>query len=101
MSEEEAARLIVLSERYRMSVPRLLYTAATEGGAEGAAARREAVQELYAIERALTAIGRNVNQLAKVANATGQVPEQTAVVLDAVFRLSDRIEDAVDAVAGV
>lgn len=97
---EEDARLVALAERYRMSVPRLLYTAAVSGGAEGVVARAEAVQELFAIERLLANIANNVNQVAKVANSTGEVAAQTQRLIDAVLSLVDRIEDGVDAVAG-
>lgn len=98
VTEEEQARLVATAERHGMGVPMLLYTAAVEGGAETTVTRREEIQQLWAIERQLAAIGNNINQIARVANTTGDVPSQIGPVLDRLLVLVDRVEQAADAV---
>jgi len=90
----------VLALRYRVSVPKLLVDSALAGGSETAAANasvREAlVTELFGVHRLLASIANNVNQVARVANATGAVPREAEAVLSAARRAPDRIDGLVD-----
>ncbi|WP_284252902.1 plasmid mobilization relaxosome protein MobC [Litorihabitans aurantiacus] len=74
---EEAGALLVLAERYGVSVPKLLIDSALAGGSQAAAAsasEREAVlRQLLAAQRTLAGVGNNVNQIARRANIDGEI----------------------------
>jgi hypothetical protein len=61
------------------------------GGADAAAARAHLAGEMFRVVRVLGQIGVNVNQLAKVANATGVVPPEARHALAALARATDRL----------
>lgn len=96
----EEAQLLVLALRYRVSVPKLLVDSALAGGSEAASAnasvRQALVTELFGVHRLLANIANNVNQVARVANATGAVPSEAEAVLSAARRAADRIDGLVD-----
>lgn len=100
VTPEEEAQLLTLALRYKVSVPKLLVDSALAGGSEAAAAnasvRHALVTELFGIHRLLANIANNVNQVAKVANATGGVPPETGAVLASTKRTADRIDALVD-----
>lgn len=89
-----------LALRYRVSVPKLLVDSALAGGSEAAAGnasvREAVVTELFAVHRLLGNIANNVNQVARVANSTGEVVPQVPEVLAAVRRVAERIDRVVD-----
>nr|WP_237417997.1 plasmid mobilization relaxosome protein MobC [Actinomadura rayongensis] len=58
------------------------------------------MSELAAVKRLALAIGNNVNQLARAANATGQQPRELPAVLEAAARVLARAESAVAALDG-
>jgi len=100
VTPEEELELRVRAERAGVSVPRLLVESALHGGGpQSVAVRREALTELFAVERLLGAMSRNINQLAKHANATGTISEDLAASLAALRRLYDRIESVMDELA--
>ena len=96
VSPEEEGRLVALAETQRATVPRLLVESALAGGGETPAARRAAMQELFALHRLLAAVSNNVNQMAKATNATGDVQEEMVVTLAKVRQVAERIDDAID-----
>ncbi len=53
---------------------------------------------MFAVVRYLGAVGRNVNQIAKVANATGEIEEECAATLAAVRAAAVRLSAAIEAV---
>lgn len=57
-----------------VSVPRLLVEAALGGGSETATERRREIAELFEVRRLLATVANNVNQLARTANTTGELP---------------------------
>lgn len=67
-----------------ITVARLLVESALAGGAESAGARAAVAAELAVAVRALGRVGVNVNQIARVTNATGEVQDGTAAALAAV-----------------
>lgn len=103
VTDEEEALLLEKSQTYNVTVAKLLVDSALAGGAERAAdnesVRQAVVTELFGLHRLLASISNNVNQLARVANSTGELPPQTGDVLDAVRRTAGRIDDAVDGLA--
>ncbi|REE98989.1 mobilization protein MobC [Thermomonospora umbrina] len=92
LTEEERATIVRRAEAARVSIPRLLVEAALSGNARTATERRAIVIEVLAVRRLVAALGNNVNQLAKVANSTGEIPDQLPAVLDAVQRVLDRLD---------
>lgn len=80
-----------------VSVPRLLVEAAMSSELrETPTERKAAMAELFALHRLLAAISNNVNQIAKVANATGEIQGDLRSTLDAVRRTAENIDDAID-----
>ncbi|QHK22661.1 plasmid mobilization relaxosome protein MobC (plasmid) [Pseudarthrobacter psychrotolerans] len=93
-SDEEAAALVVKAEQARKTVPALLFDAAmTQGTAEQFVLDVEVREELTAIRNMMRALGNNINQLAKHANATGEFPAEAAASIKAVQRTAARIND--------
>lgn len=94
----EVERLLVrLAEEQRVTVPRLLVEAATaESGGETSSDRRDFLTELFGVHRALGAVGNNLNQLAKKANANGESTVELAHTLAAVRRQLTRLDLLMD-----
>ncbi|MFC7646763.1 relaxase/mobilization nuclease domain-containing protein [Streptosporangium lutulentum] len=74
MSQEEQAVVEARAGQAGVSVPRFLVEAGLAGDAATASQLRANAAELLAARRLVAAVGVNLNQLAKVANATGEVP---------------------------
>lgn len=96
VSAEVEARLVERAGARGITVSRLLVESALAGGAEAAAARAELASEMFSLMRVIGRIGLNINQLARVANATGSVPPETRHALDAMGRASDRLTALLD-----
>ena len=98
VTEREAVALAERAQERGVSVPRLLVEAALTDPATSATAaeRQEAMVELFAVRRLLAAVSNNVNQLARQANSTGQVPAEAAATIGAARRLAGRIDGAID-----
>lgn len=97
VSVEEEARLVLLAAGLGVSVPRLLVESAlaSERGVT-VSERRDALAALLAAHRLLARVSTNVNQLARVANATGAVGAELSATLEAVRRVSGRLDVAVE-----
>ncbi len=96
----EETRLVALAEEQEVTVARLLVESALAGVGETPARRRQAMVELFAIRRLLASVANNVNQLAKAANISGEVPGRLDGVLDEVRGVVGRIDSAIDGLAG-
>lgn len=95
----EEGLLVRLAAEQGVTIPRLLIEAATaEKPGETATDRRELLAQLFGVHRALGAIGNNLNQLTRAANATGDVTEEVVHTLAAVRRHLDRLDDVLDGV---
>ena len=99
VSPEEAGRLERLAQAGGVSVPRLLMESALSSQ-EPATTRREALSEMFAAYRLLAGLANNVNQIARVSNATGTVPPWAPTVMAKVRRTAERIDAAIDAIEG-
>lgn len=85
-----------------VSVPRLLVEAAMSSERrETPTERKAAMAELFKAFRLMAGIANNVNQLAKVANATREVPAELPATLAAARRVMERIDAALDEIDGV
>jgi hypothetical protein len=93
-SDHEAAALVAKAEQARKTVPALLFDAAmAEGRTEQFVLGVEVREELAGIRNLMRALGNNINQLAKHANATGEFPAEAAAAIKAVQRTAARIND--------
>lgn len=64
-----------------------------------ASERRAMADELVGVRRLVAGLATNINQLAKVANATGTVPAELPAAAAATTRALGRLNTAVDALA--
>ena len=91
MSQDQEARLADRANARGITVSRLLVESALAGGADAAAARAHLAGEMFRVVRLLGRVGLNVNQLAKVANATGSLPPEVPAALAALERATERL----------
>lgn len=98
MSDGEYAVIAARAAAARVSVPRFLAEAALAGDAVTASERRALVAELLAARRLAAALGGNLNQLARVANATGQLRPEVTAAAAAAGRAADRLRAAAAAI---
>lgn len=98
VSADEEARLVVLAQQQRVTVPRLLVSSALSRNTARITVeqQRELLTELFTIHRLLANMANNVNQVAKAVNSTGDVPPQTPHVYRAAFQAIGRVNDAID-----
>ena len=104
VTPEEEGVLVRLAKEQGVTVPRLLVESATARPVgETATDRRELLTELFGVHRALGAVGNNLNQLTRAANATGDVPPEVGLelrhTLAAVRRQLTRLDDTLDGLA--
>ena len=102
VTPEEEARLLMLAGQYKVSVVKLLVDSALAAGTRDSATPsaagtvpvvdRAVAVELFAAVRQLAGIATNVNQIARKANATGEVAVETPGTLAAVRECAARIE---------
>lgn len=78
VSPEEEAQLLALAEKHRVTIPRLLIEAALSEGTENPSERRDQFMQLSALQRLVGTVANNINQIARHANATGEVPAEAA-----------------------
>lgn len=94
LSDREKAQLEERAKAGGVSVPRLLVESALLGDAQTAGERRQAIAELLGARRMVAAVGNNLNQLTRTANATGELPPQLGATLHAAFRVLQRLDAA-------
>ena len=103
VTPEEEGKLLALALRYHVSVPKLLVDSALAGGSESATAnaseRQELLVTLFSTHRLMAGMANNVNQLARVANATGQVSPELDAALKAARQTAERIDALVDQIS--
>ncbi|WP_051752891.1 plasmid mobilization protein [Streptosporangium amethystogenes] len=94
MSDAEQAIVDARAGQAGVSVPRFLVEAGLAGDAASASQLRANAAELLAARRLVAAVGVNLNQLAKVANATGEVPAALEATMHATLRFLARLDAA-------
>jgi len=99
---EEQAALLRLAAHQNVSVPRLLVESTLRPDTSVSRADLEELKAaLFGLSRQISAVGVNLNQIAKVANATGEVPNDLQAALGGLRKLYFRVENALDEVASV
>ena len=88
LSLEEREQLRERASELGVSVPRLMVESALSG-VETPAERRVWIAELFELRRRLATVANNVNQRAKIANVSGELParDRLSRTLDEVDRL--------------
>lgn len=94
LSEAEREQLRDRADARGVSVPRLLVESALQGR-ETPTERRAMLAELFALRRLVATVANNVNQLARVANISGQVTDrdQLHTTLQEITELLGRLRD--------
>ncbi|WP_271395953.1 plasmid mobilization relaxosome protein MobC [Neomicrococcus lactis] len=77
LSVAEDAALRVAAASMGVTVPRLLKESALSASrGETVTERHELIKELFLVQRGIAAVGNNINQIARAANATGEISEE-------------------------
>lgn len=98
VSPEEEAQLLVRARQHGVSVVRLMVESALSDQGVTATQRREDLAQIFAMYRLLGNIANNMNQLAKVAHATGEVPPELVAAAEHVKRTAQRLDALLDVV---
>lgn len=102
VNADEQAALLRLAAHQNVSVQRVLVESALRPDTSVSRADiQELIATLFGLSRHISAVGVNLNQIAKVANATGEVPEDLSAALAGLKSLYFKTEDAIDDVASV
>ena len=100
VSELEAVELKRRAAAAGLTVPRLMVEAALSSTpVETITERRAAITELLKMQRLVSSIARNVNQIAKKANGTSQVPAEAEATIVALRFTAQKIDAAVERLA--
>ncbi|SFA45033.1 mobilisation protein (MobC) [Rhodococcoides kroppenstedtii] len=89
LTDEQELAVQAAARVQGVTVARLLADSALK--APRASVSREDLTELFETTRLIGALGNNLNQIAKVANSTGELVPETAATLAAVRRVFDRV----------
>ncbi|WP_308116106.1 plasmid mobilization protein [Rhodococcoides corynebacterioides] len=89
LTDEQELAVQAAARVQGVTVARLLADSALK--APRASVSREDLTELFDTTRLIGALGNNLNQIAKVANSTGELVPETAATLAAVRRVFDRV----------
>lgn len=89
LTDEQELAVQAAARVQGVTVARLLADSALK--APRASVSREDLTELFETTRLVGALGNNLNQIAKVANSTGELVPETAATLAAVRRVFDRV----------
>ncbi|WP_254788560.1 plasmid mobilization relaxosome protein MobC [Arthrobacter sp. ok909] len=100
VSPEEEAQLLALAEKHRVTIPRLLIEAALSEGTEIPSERRDQFMQLSALQRLVGTVANNINQIARHANATGEVPAEAAASIAHARAVIIRIDRQLAVMAG-
>jgi hypothetical protein len=93
---QEEAALVARAEREKVTVPNLLVSAALSEQTDSPTERRAIAAELMSLHNLLARSSNNINQLARQANGTGEVPAEAREALKFIRSVAMRIDDAID-----
>lgn len=93
---EEEAALVARAEREKVTVPNLLLSAALSARNDSPTERRAIMAELMQLHNLLARSSNNINQIARHANATGEIPAETGEALKHLRSVAMRIDQAID-----
>ena len=93
---EEEAALVARAEREKVTVPNLLVSSALSAHSDSPTERRAIGAELMQLHNLLARSSNNINQLARHANATGEIPAETREALKHLRSVAMRIDQAIE-----
>lgn len=100
-SDEEWARVQSIARAQGVSVPRLYEQSLHAGDVVAAAKLSQVFAELLVIQRLMGNAATNINQVAKVANTTGEVEDERLLAASSFMRQqADRLSDVLDELPG-
>jgi len=100
VTEAEETQLAQLAGEQEVTIPRLLIESALAGVGETPSQRRVAMTELFRIRRQLAGVTTNVNQIARAVNTDGRLPVGSAATLARIEEVVERIDQAIEGLAG-
>lgn len=102
VNADEQAALLRLAAHQNVSVQRVLVESALRPDTSVSRADiQELITTLFGLSAQISAVGVNLNQIAKVANTTGEVPEGLPPIFSDLRKLYFQTEDALRDVASV
>lgn len=98
VTPEVEAQLLLRAQDAGTTVARLMVESALQE--RGFRASRADLTELFALNRLVGRLGVNINQMAKAANSTGEIPPEAFAAMDAVARTCRRLDELAREVSG-
>ena len=96
LTVEQDLALQVMADELGVSVPRLLVESTlAQSRGETAAERRELITALFMVQRSVAAVGNNLNQIARAANATGEVDASLGAVIEHISGSMKSLDEAI------
>lgn len=96
LTVEQNLALQVMADEARVSVPRLLVESTlAQSRGETAAERRELLAALFVVQRSVAAVGNNLNQIARAANATGEVDAALGSLIEHLRGSMTRLDETI------
>jgi hypothetical protein len=92
VTPEEEARLVRIAERHRVTVARLLVESALSEGGETPSERRNQFLELSNLARLVGTVANNINQIARQANSTSEIPADAATAIAGAKSVIHRVD---------
>ena len=97
LTVEQNLALQVMADEIGVSVPRLLVESTlSQSRGETAAERHELITSLFLLQRGLAAAGNNINQIARAANATGEIKGELHDSLEHLRETVARIDEVLE-----
>lgn len=100
VTPEEEARLVQIAEKHRVTVARLLVESALSEGGETPSERRDQFMELSNLARLVGTVANNINQVARHANSTSEIPADAAASITHAKSVIYRVDRLLAAMAG-
>ncbi|GAA2943587.1 plasmid mobilization relaxosome protein MobC [Glutamicibacter bergerei] len=100
LTVEQDLALQVMAKEIDVSVPRLLVESTlAQSRGETAAERRELITVLFMVQRSVAAVGNNLNQIARAANATGEVDAALGALIEHISGSMKNLDEAISSLS--
>ncbi|MGO3257449.1 MAG: plasmid mobilization relaxosome protein MobC [Glutamicibacter ardleyensis] len=100
LTVEQDLALQVMAKEIDVSVPRLLVESTlAQSRGETAAERRELITALFMVQRSVAAVGNNLNQIARAANATGEVDSALGALIEHISGSMKNLDEAISSLS--
>lgn len=100
LTVEQDLALQVMAEELGVSVPRLLVESTlSQSRGETAAERRELITSLFIVQRSVAAVGNNLNQIARAANATGEIDPALDALIEHISGSMKSLDEAISSLS--